>query len=322
MKPTHAIQSAFTVPNAHQQLSASRPIQVYTYYFNATRSRCFLNDIPACGPKHDFSGLSQLIPHDHEHHEIALVVAGAAAHRTAHGLQRIGRGSVLAVAPSDVHALEEIDHLCMVNCTYLTEYLFYDVREILSVAGLAPLFFHEAIYGGGFRNQTPQWPVTEAVLDACLDELRDIAEERARPDASPVYMRRTLEKLMLILHRSFIATGHRFETASPWDVRAAIERIEDLVVAGDPFDTGALARSMGYSRDGFARLFRRATGRTPMDYYQHRRVQQACCLLLNPDRNVTDIAHELGYYDAAHFSRLFKRYRGIGPKTYQMKYCD
>jgi AraC-like DNA-binding protein len=37
---------------------------------------------------------------------------------------------------------------------------------------------------------------------------------------------------------------------------------------------------------------------------------------------VTGVAHELGYYDAAHFSRLFKQYRGIGPKAFQKRYAD
>ncbi len=325
MKPSPAFQPVFTVPNYHQQLSADRPIQVYTYDFRkassgASRPAC--KGPVLCGTVHAFGGVDHLQPHNHEHHEVALVTAGTAMHRTAYDARPIVRGAVLSASPSDTHAFEHIDGLCLINFTYLTEYLFYDVREIFSVSGLAPLFFRESVFGPGLDMGLPQWTLPEETMAACLRELDDLANERAREDASPVFMRRTLEKLMLILCRSFYASGEELSVPDTPAVRAILERIEEVVAASETFDASELAREIGLSRDALARRFRNAMGRTPTDYYQHRRVQQACCLLLDPKRSVTETAHELGYYDAAHFSRLFKRYRGITPKAFRARYVN
>ncbi len=323
MKPFESLQAVFTVPNLHQQLSAARPVQVYTYAFcSRAHARTSTGNAPSddCGTLHVFQGARTLIPHNHEHHEIALVTAGSAIHRTVDGTRLLRRGAVLAVAPQDVHAFEEADHFRMVNCTYLTAYLFYDVREILSVGGLAPLFFRGTILSDGPHPRIPQWNMSEASLGACLYELHAIAVERRREDASPVLVRRTLEKLMLILHRTWTESDEFDATEIQPEVRTAIEHIEETIMQGQSFDASGIARRMGSSRDRFARLFRQVTGKTPTDYYQYRRVQQACCLLLNPGKTATVVAHDLGYYDSAHFCRLFQRYMGIGPQAFQKKY--
>ena len=210
----------------------------------------------------------------------------------------------------------------MVNCTYLTEHLFYDVREILSVPGLASLFFRDSIFGSALDIDVPQWTVSEETIFLCLRELGDIAAERIRTNFMPVLMRRTLEKLMLMLCRSFHESGQHLHTPSDAMVRTLLERIEEMAVAGQPFDATALARKMGVSRDHLAKRFRKTMGRTPTYYYQHRRVQQACCLLLDRGRTVTEVAHELGYFDSAHFSRLFKRFRGMTPSDFRARYVE
>ena len=325
MKPSDAFEATFTVPNLHQRLSARRPVQVYTYAFGgppepgAGRQAA---SCPAYGAVHDFSGVSVLQPHDHEHHEIAVVTKGEAVHRTAVGAQDLRPGSVLAIAPGEVHAFERFEGLRMVNCTYLTEWLFYDVRELLSVEGLAPLFFPRALSSADHRLRVPQWFLDEDMLQACLRELRDIAAERDRDDPSPILMRRTLEKLMLMLHRAFTDSGAPQLMPMQPGIRTTLERREECVLQGDSLDPAALAHDMGLSRDYFARQFKQAMGCTPTDYYQHRRVQQASCLLLGSGQPITEVAHLLGYFDASHFSRLFKRYRGLSPREFRSKYAS
>ena len=68
-------------------------------------------------------------------------------------------------------------------------------------------------------------------------------------------------------------------------------------------------------------MFRRATGLSPQDYFQRRRIQRACALLLDAANAATRVAAELGFADAAHFSRLFRRHMGMGPRDYRRKYA-
>jgi AraC-like DNA-binding protein len=41
-----------------------------------------------------------------------------------------------------------------------------------------------------------------------------------------------------------------------------------------------------------------------------------------PKRSLTDIAIEAGFYDQAHFCRVFKNFSGLTPKQYQQQRGD
>lgn len=50
------------------------------------------------------------------------------------------------------------------------------------------------------------------------------------------------------------------------------------------------------------------------------RLEQSLRLLQDPTRQLIDIAFDLGYVDAANFSRAFKRWTGISPRQFRGSY--
>jgi AraC family transcriptional regulator len=60
----------------------------------------------------------------------------------------------------------------------------------------------------------------------------------------------------------------------------------------------------------------------PLAHYVNRiRMEKALFLLAHrKDKNMTDIAYELGYTDSAVFSRAFKNYYGVSPREYRKEY--
>jgi AraC-like DNA-binding protein len=71
------------------------------------------------------------------------------------------------------------------------------------------------------------------------------------------------------------------------------------------------------SASHFSSLFRKGTGMSPLDYFIHLKLQQACLLLLTTEIKVKRIAADLGYEDPYYFSRLFKKYMKISPLQYR-----
>ena len=47
------------------------------------------------------------------------------------------------------------------------------------------------------------------------------------------------------------------------------------------------------------------------------RCEEACVLLRDPARKISDIASTLGYKDAGSFTRAFERWMGIPPQSYR-----
>lgn len=103
-------------------------------------------------------------------------------------------------------------------------------------------------------------------------------------------------------------------TDTPRGVVRAMEYIERHLC--DPIGVEQLAAAACMSRFHFARVFRRATGFSPMEYLRHRRIEQAQVLLREGRYKVSEIASDLGFFDQSHFVRRFRHATGCTPARF------
>lgn len=82
---------------------------------------------------------------------------------------------------------------------------------------------------------------------------------------------------------------------------------------------GELARRAKLSISHFSFIFRRETGYSPMEYFNHLKVQQACQYLAFSDLSIKDMADRLGMDDQFYFSRLFSKQMGMSPREYRKR---
>jgi AraC-like DNA-binding protein len=78
-----------------------------------------------------------------------------------------------------------------------------------------------------------------------------------------------------------------------------------------------MAGSVNLSPSHFTYIFKTKTGFTPIEYFNHLKVQKACQYLLFTDLRIKEIAYELGIEDQGYFSRLFTKVMGISPNEYR-----
>ena len=71
------------------------------------------------------------------------------------------------------------------------------------------------------------------------------------------------------------------------------------------------------SRSGFSKAFKKATGYSPIDYLVCYRIEAACSLLRETDSSILSIAYEVGFSDSNHFSRQFRRKKGMSASLYR-----
>ncbi|WP_246246161.1 AraC family transcriptional regulator [Paenibacillus lemnae] len=79
-----------------------------------------------------------------------------------------------------------------------------------------------------------------------------------------------------------------------------------------------MARDVGISYSHMRRIVYELTGKSLNDYLNHLRVERAKELLRNSPLTITQIASEVGYYNAQSFNRFFKKFEGISPSAYKM----
>jgi AraC-like DNA-binding protein len=81
-----------------------------------------------------------------------------------------------------------------------------------------------------------------------------------------------------------------------------------------------IARQVNMSYSWFRRVFREYTKLSPIEYMQDLTLKKARSLLLSSEMSVKEIAYELNYSDASHFSASFRKFTGLAPSHYREKF--
>ena len=79
----------------------------------------------------------------------------------------------------------------------------------------------------------------------------------------------------------------------------------------------AMANLCHLSESYFSRLFCKEMGENFMNYVNRQKISRAKELLRDSSLSVAQITREVGYADASHFIRLFKRFEGVTPTVYR-----
>ena len=78
-----------------------------------------------------------------------------------------------------------------------------------------------------------------------------------------------------------------------------------------------LAQKSGLSVPHYCLLFKQHTGTTPLRFFTRLRLQRACELMQDSDKNLMTIAYELGFSDPFYFGRVFKKMMGMTASAYR-----
>ena len=102
-----------------------------------------------------------------------------------------------------------------------------------------------------------------------------------------------------------------------------IHKVQDYIEKhlGQPISIEELSNAAGFSKYHFSRIFQGIL-QEPLAHYVNRIRMEAALFLLahREDKNMTDIAYELGFTDSAVFSRAFKNFYGVSPREYRKEY--
>lgn len=121
-------------------------------------------------------------------------------------------------------------------------------------------------------------------------------------------------QFVMELYRSHTASASE-ESALPGAVSRALRYMEEHYGTIGGLDE--LAGVSGLSRYHFLRLFRSATGTTPVEHLNKLRMEKAAVLLRTTDWTLDEIAGRVGVANGNYFSKVFRHWVGISPGRYR-----
>jgi len=148
----------------------------------------------------------------------------------------------------------------------------------------------------------------------CVPDLRSLVRT-LRSEAAPLEQQTAVAELVaaLITQGALRSPGFCAD-----DGRNATERARELLLSRLPAPPTLeeLANAVSANRFVLLRGFRRSFGLTPHAFTLRARIERSRGLLARGN-DVAEVAHDLGFADQSHFSRLFKRVYGVTPGRYR-----
>jgi AraC-like DNA-binding protein len=153
-------------------------------------------------------------------------------------------------------------------------------------------------------------PLDAGLLDAVVRLVRLLGSPTEARFLAPLITREIVYRLLKgeqgdRLRHTAVLGGHSHRIAG------ALERLRrdfDL-----PLRIEDIARELGMSVSGFHHHFRAVTAMSPLQFQKQIRLQEARRLMLGEDLDAASAGYRVGYSDASHFTREYKRLFGEPP---------
>lgn len=223
-------------------------------------------------------------------------------------------GDVFLLQGRQRHYFYERQQLTLINIMYDPDKIGLPENELRKMPGYCAMFMLEP----SFRRQH-RFASRLHLKRVPLGRAEHLAEEMEREctEKQPGFeaaLRAKLLELIVYLSRAYVSTDTT-EAHALLRVGHVIGALE-LDFAND-WSLDELQKIAHMSRSNLMRVFRKATGQTPIEYLVRLRIQRAMDLLLNTSMRITEIALEVGFNDSNYFSRQFKRVVGESPRTFR-----
>ena len=229
----------------------------------------------------------------------------------------------------DYKRLERLDK----SDSFVYKCLYFDPNLILEHAGNGR-YFIEAIQNGQIKLQSVFYrtnPDDRAVITAFDDLCHTVQSVFSLEDNSAqddkFSKRAALElkaqgqflTLMGILQYEQHYKNHEEQTASE---RRQVKLVNDAIkfIAAhykENISLNHIAEEVKLQPTYLCRSFKEYTDKTPVEYINAMRIEEACKLLSQTDKRISSIVDELGFKDPGYFARVFKKYTGSKPSEYR-----
>jgi AraC-like DNA-binding protein len=254
------------------------------------------------------------IDHYHDFSELVLVLSGRGRHVLEGESFPVSAGNVFVVQGNRIHSFRDREELVIVNVMYDPAQLPLPAGLLRRMPGYSALFMLEPTFRSAHRfSSRLQLGREDLGAAEALTERIEEESSRGRPGHEAVLLGLLVE-LMVFLSRHYGESDVR-ESRALLEMGKLISTLEQRYP--EPWTLEQMAKQAHLSRTSLLRVFRQATGKSPIDYLIGLRIEGAKRLLRRSDLAMTDIALETGFGDSNYFARQFRLITGTTPSAYR-----
>jgi AraC-like DNA-binding protein len=252
--------------------------------------------------------------HSHDFIEMIIVQSGKGVHLTKNTRHPVSMGDVIVIPKGARHGYDCVENLKIVNVIFDNALLQNALSDLMQLPG------YHTLFSAARSPRRERQPVKYEISALAPDEISHLEKIALRIKAELAKKNPGYKALCAALLTETVVFMSRKEFKQDTFVeKSGIDRVFAFIEQNHSkkIKLETLVKINGYSMRTFYRAFVKASGQSPFEYLINVRLLHAKQFLLNPSMNISEIAERTGFTDSAYFSRQFKKFFGISPKTYR-----
>jgi len=250
--------------------------------------------------------------HSHEHLEMAFILSGEGKYRFEDGIVSVREGDLIIINPGIKHQAIACPEAELPATEFFVAAMDIQIGELPPNTLPVPENGHVLHTTGELRQK---------LFKICSSmEAENAVCRQGRYFMLKAYL---MQMLLLVIREQCEpierAKGYSFESVNKkYIVEQIVNYFEDHY--NEKISLDHIAENMYLSPFYISKIFKSETGVTPIRYLINIRLENAREILENGyEGSIQEVAAMVGYDDAYHFSKLFKKHHGITPSQARKK---
>ncbi len=256
----------------------------------------------------------------HRYYEMVYVKKGISVFEIEHTKTTLGPNDIIIIKPQKIHTLKVQEGS---TCEFVVlHFSFTAGNDIKGTAFLSDVSIEDFINFYTRHHMGPFLKLKVNQKNEIIHLLNRIVSEKADMQFGSEFL------VYLLILQLFVMISRALKLEWERSITEDSPKQKEMVLLAEQYMRDYYERDInlndicGYvflSPSYFTRIFKRQTGRTPISYLIHLRIDRAKELLAGSHEKASDIALSVGFSNQQRFNETFKKITGMTPIEYRKK---
>ena len=256
--------------------------------------------------------------HFHPHYQLFTVIKGTGTRFIGDDIRHFEEGDTVFLGPNMPHL-------------WRSDRNYFEKESQLQTEGIV-LYFKEDFLGNDFFEKPEMFDIKSFLKNSerGLDLMGTLGEDMVSDLKELLGLTgfEGISKLLNILHKLSVTNDYQYISSSNYTNTHKISETERMRIVHEyvlkhfkeNINLSTVASLSNMTEAAFCRYFKSRTNKTFSDFVKEIRIGNACKILQDENKSISQTCYESGYNTVSNFNNQFKSLKGVSPLQYQKLY--
>ena len=256
--------------------------------------------------------------HFHPHYQLFTVIKGTGTRFIGDDIRHFEEGDTVFLGPNMPHL-------------WRSDRNYFEKESQLQTEGIV-VYFKEDFLGNDFFEKPEMFDIKSFLKNSerGLDITGTLGAEMVRDLNELLGLTGFvgISKLLNILHKLSVTNDYHYISSSNYTNTHKISETERMRIVHEyvlkhfkeNINLSTVASLSNMTEAAFCRYFKSRTNKTFSDFVKEIRIGNACKILQDENKSISQTCYESGYNTVSNFNNQFKSLKGVSPLQYQKLY--